>query len=215
MAARLKMNITDEIVYKVKKLYQRHDELLKFIEENGMSIRAGEILEHLPELENILAAVAPKYEYSDEKYSILAPLKIEDILNEGQALNHCINKSDRYFERIATRESYLLFLRKTAELDKPWYTLEVEPDGTIRQKRTEFDRQNSDLKKAEHFLKKWQKEIQQRLTEEDAALAADSHDKYLRDIEELRKNNVRINGGLFAGQLLADVLEADLMKLAI
>ncbi len=215
MATRLKMNTADEIVYKVKKLYERHDELLKVIEENGLSIRAGEILERLPDIETVMAEVSEKYTYMTDEYSILAPLKIEDVLNEGQALSHCIDKSDRYFERISQRESYLLFLRKTEEPDKPWYTLEVEPDGTIRQKRTEFDRQKPDLKEAEPFLRKWQKEIQKRLTAEDAKLAAESHDKRAKDIDELRKNNVRIHGGDFAGQLLADVLEADLMELAI
>ena len=69
-------------------------------------------------------------------------------------LSHCVGKSDRYWERIEQQEAYILFLRKTAEIDKPYYTLEVEPNGTIRQKRTYFDRQNDDLKDAEQFLKR-------------------------------------------------------------
>ena len=49
----------------------------------------------------------------------------------------------------------------------PFYTLEVEPDGTIRQKRAEFNRQNKDIDKVTSFLTLWQKEIQKRLTQKD------------------------------------------------
>ena len=34
----------------------------------------------------------------------------------------------------------------------PFYTLEVEPDGTIRQKRAEFNRQNKDIDKVTSFF---------------------------------------------------------------
>ena len=44
---------------------------------------------------------------------------------------HCIANSDVYWERMERRESYLLFLRKTAEPDTPYYTVEAEPGGTV------------------------------------------------------------------------------------
>ena len=69
-----------------------------------------------------------------EVYSIVVPSGVRDIMREGDALSHCVGKSDRYWERIEQQEAYILFLRKTAEIDKPYYTLEVEPNGTIRQK---------------------------------------------------------------------------------
>ena len=109
--------------------------------------------------------IKPKYEYTGEVYSIVVPSGVRDIMREGDALSHCVGKSDRYWERIEQQEAYILFLRKTAEIDKPYYTLEVEPNGTIRQKRTYFDRQNDDLKDAEMFLKEWQKVVSERLTE--------------------------------------------------
>ena len=34
------------------------------------------------------------------------------------------------------RETYLLFLRRAARPDVPWYTLEIEPGGNIRQKKS-------------------------------------------------------------------------------
>mgnify|MGYP000791396635 CR=1 FL=1 len=34
--------------------------------------------------------------------------RIEQIIEEGQALKHCLDRSDRYFERIANQESLSL-----------------------------------------------------------------------------------------------------------
>ena len=60
-----------------------------------------------------------KFEFADKKYRIVAPEKVEDIMYEGQALRHCADSSDIYYERIQNRESYIMFLRKAEEPDKP------------------------------------------------------------------------------------------------
>jgi len=106
-----------------------------------------------------------------------------------------------------------LFLRKTEQPDKPYYTLEVEPGGVIRQKRTEYDRQNKDIEEASEFLKEWQREIQKRITASDKKLADKSRQLRIESYAEMRKKKVKINGGLFQGKYLADVLEADLMEM--
>ena len=108
----------------------------------------------------------------------------------------------------------ILFLRKTAEIDKPYYTLEVEPNGTIRQKRTYFDRQNDDLKDAEQFLKEWQRVVSERLTESDREKAEKSKILRLQEFEQLRQDDIRIHTGDLAGQRLVDVLVSDLMETA-
>jgi len=213
MARRVKMNVYDEIVYRASKLYQRHKELVKYIEENQLSVTAGELAEAYPYINDILPGLQEKYGFSSKTYTILAPEKIEDILEEGQALHHCIDKKKEYFERINNQESYILFLRKTKQPDQPYYTLEVEPGGVIRQKRTEFDRQKEDIEKASVFLRKWQAEVQKRLNKDDFALARKSRETRIESYAEMRKKKVKINGGLFAGQYLADVLEADLMEM--
>ena len=122
--------------------------------------------------------------------------------------------SDRYWERIGRREAYILFLRRTAEVQKSYYTLELEPDGTVRQKRTMYDRQEADIEDASKVLKKGQKVIAVRLTDVDRKLAEDS--RVLRDLEfaQLRDNRVVIRYGDLRGRLLVDVLTADLMEAA-
>lgn len=213
MAKRIKMNVYDEIVYRVSKLYQRHKELVQYIEENRLAVTAGELAEEYPYINDMLPGLQEKYGYSDQTYTILAPEKIEDILKEGQALHHCIDKKKEYFERMNNQESYILFLRKTDQPEQPYYTLEVEPGGVIRQKRTEYDRQKKDIDKASVFLRKWQAEVQKRLTKGDLELAEKSRETRIESYAKMRKKKVKINGGLFEGQYLADVLEADLMEI--
>lgn len=93
-----------------------------------------------------------------------------------------------------------------------YYTLEVEPDGTVRQKRTEYDRQKKDIEQATEFLQKWQRVITARLTESDKALAAESRILREKEFIQLKKDRVIIHTGHLAGRLLADVLMADLME---
>lgn len=212
MAERLKMNIADPIVYRAKKLRQRHDELVKEVDDKERALRAVEISKKYPNIEAVLQKIKSKYEYEDETYSILIPGKIEDILAEGAALHHCIDKTDRYFDRINVQESYLMFLRRTAEKDKPYYTLEVEPNGTVRQKRTEFDRQNPDIEDAKTFLRKWQKIISKRLSSEDIKLANKSKKLRNEEFEELERTKARIRNGTLQGHLLVTVLREDLME---
>ena len=94
----------------------------------------------------------------------------------------------------------------------PWYTLEVEPSGNIRQKRTTGDNQNPDFDKALGFLKKWQKFFKKQLTEEEKELGKKADKLRKENYAELRKNGNKVWHGKLAGQLLADVLEADFME---
>ena len=141
------------------------------------------------------------------------PESIEDIIVEGSTLGHCIDRTDVYFERIQNRTSYLVFLRKAERPEAPWYTLEIEPGGTIRQKRTVGNTQrDSDIKAFTPFLRKWQKNVLRKMNREDKALAQASKEARLEEYGQLRARKEPIRNGLLRGQLLADVLEADLME---
>lgn len=190
---------------------QQHNELLKAINANRLGLTAVDIEEKYPKVTEILPLLK-KYEYSDQTYAMLAPECVKDILHDANALQHCVLTKEEHMERIASQESYLLFLRKVSDMQVPYYTLEVEPDGTIRQKRTKFNRQNKDIEQAEHFLSQWQKVIAERITEEERKLSKKSRVQRVQEIKQLRKDQVIIHTGDLKGQLLADVLQADLME---
>lgn len=212
MCARLGRDITKEIFFRPGDLVKSHDEAVRLCGSREIAVRAAEVVKNYPDVDRICQSIKKKYEFGDKDYQILVPERVEDIMCEGQALGHCANSSQVYYDRIQNQESYIMFLRKTKEPGKSYYTLEVEPDGTIRQKRTVGDRQNKDLEDAMPFLRKWQKELQRRLTAEDRRLAGESRGLRIREFEELRKKETKIWHGHLKGKLLADVLEADLLE---
>jgi hypothetical protein len=215
MAKYLKLDTNDAIIYRVNKLYKRHNALVKRCKnEKNIAIEAGRVMEEYPGVEEVCRSLKEKYEYADDMYTVIAPSGVADIMLEGKNLNHCVGSSDRYWERIQNRVAFVLFLRKTADVKKSYYTLEVEPNGTIRQKRTFFDRQNADIKDAAEFLIKWQNVVAERLTAEDRELAERSRVQRIDEYAQLREQKVVIQYGDLQGRLLADVLLADLMETA-
>lgn len=215
MAERLHYDTSDEIVYRVRKLRQRHDELVLQSEAGSLEEQASKMAAKYPHVNAICAELQEKYAYSDDDYTVLAPQDIFEIIKEGRMLHHCVGNDgagERYYDRMERRESFIMFLRRTEEPNDPYYTLEIEPDGTVRQKRTLFDRQYEDIEQATEFLIKWQKVIAARLTGRDLKLAERSRELRKEEFIQMRKDRVIIHTGHLAGRLLADVLLADLME---
>lgn len=118
------------------------------------------------------------------------------------------------FQGVKTRETFHSFPPEKSTIpSKPWYTLEVEPSGNIRQKRTVGDNQNNDLKAAVTFLHEWQQWLQKILSDEDKKLAKISEKKRKENYKKIRAAEKRVWHGKLQGQLLADVLEADFLGL--
>lgn len=215
MAERLHYDTSDEIVYRVRKLRQRHDELVLQSEAGSLEEQAEKMAAKYPHVDAICVELQEKYSYSDDDYTVLAPQDIFEIIKEGRMLHHCVGNDgagERYYDRMERRESFIMFLRRTEEPNDPYYTLEIEPDGTVRQKRTLFDRQYEDIEQATEFLIKWQKVIAARLTGRDLKLAERSRELRKEEFIQMRKDRVIIHTGHLAGRLLADVLLADLME---
>lgn len=211
MAKDLKMNTKLEQIYKPKDLKIAHDELIILKNTKNIEKEAAVIVKKFPKVEEQLKKLQ-KFEYKKGDFEIVAPKKVVDIVKEGRILKHCVHTCDYYFSRIQTDESYLFFLRHSNHRDMPWYTLEVEPSGNIRQKRTTGDNQNADFDTAREFLNDWQKYFKKQLTKEEQELGEKANLLRKKNYEELRKNGNRIWHGKLAGQLLADVLEKDFME---
>ena len=211
MAAQMKMNTKNEQIAKPKDVKEAHDEMILHIQRGDMEKKAKEIEKKWPKVNEQLKKLK-KFEFTFGDYKIIAPKDVFDIVAEGTILRHCIHTCDYYFDRIQKNESYLFFLRRSNQPDVPWYTLEVEPSGNIRQKRTTGDNQNADLQKAVSFLKKWQQYYKKQLTDEEKELGKKANELRIENYANLRKNGNKVWHGKLAGQLLADVLEKDFME---
>ena len=95
-----------------------------------------------------------KFEYVGNDFSVVAPTKAEDLANEGAKLHHCVKSYIRY---VTNGETNIVFIRKNAELEKPFFTVEITNDDTIQQVHG-FGNKNADTEKGlTEFIEKWAK----------------------------------------------------------
>ena len=214
MADRLDWDTQDAIIYRARKLFQRHDEASQCLRRKKFQERVLEKKTAFPTIHQIYSSIREKYEYRSDKevYEILVPNGIEDILVEGACLKHCIDVNDLYLQRIADRETYILFLRKKENPIQPYFTLEVEPNGTVRQKSTRFNRQEKNMDEINRFLKRWQRVIQKRLSKQDKLWTEESQRKREEEFLKLRAEKKIIFAGNYQGRFLVDVLEENLLE---
>ncbi len=174
-----------------------------------------------PNFERFYKKAKAKYEWDNGALAVVAPSCIADVIYDGKFLEHCVGRHGvsepgwrRYLDRIRSGESFLLFVRRCGKEDEPYYILEVEPGGTVRQKRTAHDQQDRrDKDKILAFLAEWQVAIQNKLTAKDKQAAKESRIKREEGFAELRRAKTVVHNGHLRGQLLADVLEADLLEI--
>ena len=222
MAEKAGMNMQLESVMFPLDLKRRHDDLvLECNKRHRMEVMKGakrsikkeaEQLEKQFHIENIYKKIRKIYEYDGAEYIIRVPEGAKDILLESKFLDHCIQRGTRYFERISVRESYIFFLRKKSDPNTPWYTLEVEPGGTVRQKRSYSNDQYADLEDAKPFIEEWQQVVQGRMTASEISFAKQSKEIRTREFAELKEKGNVIRTGTNAGKLLVDELMHDLME---
>ena len=207
MAKDLGKHMDDALVYRPRELKRRHDEANAEMELRREEIQrkrdareaarqAQEMRDKYPGYEDILSEISAKFEYQNDTYCIVVPRDFMEITAEGMALHHCVGNTERYFDRIVSRETYICFLRQQSSPDKPFYTIEVEPGGTIRQHRGAYDEEPG-IEKIKPFLREWQKVIRKRMSKQDHEYAAQSEILRQKNIEELKaKNNTVVLSGL-------------------
>ena len=207
MCEKLKKDTKDEMIYKPTSLIKRHEEATeqirkeqeireKLLAKNFEKQYEKELKEKYPLVEPVLKEIKSKLEYKNDKYCIIVPQKIIEIYQEGHELHHCVGSTERYYDRIASHETYICFMRDVNSPEKPYYTIEVEPGGTIRQHRSAFDAE-PDLDKVKEFLKEWQQVIRKRMDEKDKTRSKVSEQKRYLNIKDLQeKRNTRVLQGL-------------------
>lgn len=217
MCRKEKKDISDEMVFRPKELKRRHDEIVEEINRRRImkemkhnreqaKKRAEELRARFPGAEEVLGEVKDRFEYKNENFMLLVPETLADITMEGAALHHCVGSTDRYFERIRNHETYICFLRRREEPETPYYTIEIEPGGTIRQHRGYLD-EEPNINEVKPFLREYQRVLRKRLTEQDRRHAESSAVLRLKNIEELKaKNNRRV-----LNALMEDLMEAEVV----
>lgn len=215
MCRSLGKNLADPMTSRPRELKRRHDEAVE--EMNRLRILEGmrenrgwaermerEMREKYPGAEENLEEVREKFEYASGEYRIIVPRRLSEIALEGSTLHHCGGSSERYYERIMRHETYICFLRRASDPDTPYYTIEVEPGGTIRQHRSFYDLEPG-IEELKGFLREWQQAVRKRMKEEDHSRAAASRRLREDNIRQLAEaNNTRVLKGLMEDFMSAE-----------
>ena len=148
----------DDIVRFPKDLKLRHDQLAERRNEKKDKERLSEYAEIDKQIQERLPEVKG-YFYEDDTYMIIPAGKCKELMKEGRELHHCVGASDIYMKKMAAGETWILFLRKKEDLEKAYYTVEINlKTDKILQFYSEFNRQ-PDKKTIEKLLNKYTKRL--------------------------------------------------------
>lgn len=118
LAKKLNYDLADKQVHMPKALPQAHDlavstfnAIKREAEEREMSERTAELVRQY------------SFEYGD--MMIVVPRSMQEIIDEGAALKHCVGG---YAERHAKVQTTILFLRRVSEPGTPYFTIEIDKE---------------------------------------------------------------------------------------
>jgi hypothetical protein len=109
----------------VRELIMAHDDMMEIYNRMGEE----EMLNQTEEAFKEVKAAWKGYDYKEEEFSVVIPKKAEEIVTEGLSLNHCVKT---YIQSVCDGLTNIFFIRRTDDLKKPFYTLEVK-NGKVRQ----------------------------------------------------------------------------------
>ena len=141
MARQEGYDISDDIVRFPRDLKARHNHLVELGNQReddkrlkGYKKLDEQIKQRLPEMK--------RYFWEDTEYMIIPAGTCKELMDEGRSLHHCVGRNDTYMKKMADGISWILFLRKKENLDRPYYTIEISlKDDHIIQFYSEYDRQ--------------------------------------------------------------------------
>lgn len=147
-ATLLEYDLSNSEVLFPKNLKQAHDLAYSII--NDKELKNAE----LPQIARQYESYSNLYSYEDKNYCIMPPSRHNDLKNEGKTLCHCVAT---YAKRVAVGSTIILFIRKTSEKDKPYFTLELNPT-TYEIEQCRGLRNCAYPKEVKDFMDKWYKE---------------------------------------------------------
>lgn len=94
--------------------------------ENEIKMRKAEALDQdFHDRANQLYEELGLSEFRKGEFCVVLPQKRTELIAEGQSLNHCVG-GDRYYKSHMEGRDMIFFIRKAAEPDKPYFTMEMD-----------------------------------------------------------------------------------------
>ena len=161
MAAEKGMDLHDDIVRVNARMLEFHQRYVDEKNREKNKKRAEELNKKFKNIKKNYENNREMYDFETEEYIFKVASCVEEIIQEGQRLHHCVAASDTYFKRMDEGISFIVFMRKKSEPKKSYYTIEIK-DTKILQAYAAYDRQ-PDYQSVKKELNKWKQEIKKRM----------------------------------------------------
>lgn len=76
------------------------------------------------------------FEFTYGDYTVTVPKEPNDLIVEGRLMHHCVGS---YVQNVIKKECYIVFIRNKNNMEKPYITCQVMPDGSIKQYYLAYD----------------------------------------------------------------------------
>lgn len=113
-----------------KDVKSTHDKIILVYNRNLERINQEKLRMKQEDYERNVYSLASKFEYSNDDFSIIACKFLAELITEGNVLHHCVGS---YTSSVSKGNEYILFLRRNNDIDKPFFTIDITPDGNVRQ----------------------------------------------------------------------------------
>lgn len=111
----LDIPLTNSLVLMPRNLQEKHDEAVNTFNQLKIELEEKAYKKRLEKLK--------KLEQEIDEYAFLVPKKLEEIVEEGKNLNHCVGG---YVERHKNGETTIIFMRKKEAQNQSLYTIEYK-----------------------------------------------------------------------------------------
>lgn len=141
---KLKYDLTNSFILFPRNLAHAHDQANNLMDLKKVAQYDGQIAD-------IYEQLSALYKFQKDGLIVLPPKSAQEIVAEGQKLRHCVGG---YVSNVIEKRCAILFIRKKACLQKPYFTVEVQGDEIIQ---TRGKGNNGPTPEVKEFLTYWTK----------------------------------------------------------
>lgn len=149
-AKRLEYDLTNDVVLYPKKLGDAHNTA-------AATVSALVREEQAQKMRDLTNRLTEKYSFEYGGLQIVVPQSMQEIIDEGKALSHCVGG---YAERHANGTLAILFIRKKSALSTPYVTMEVQGKRIMQYHGYQNDRGKPLSQQVKSFVKEFEMYIQ-------------------------------------------------------
>ncbi len=165
-AQNLQWNLADESIFFPQNVQNAHDEAALDLQEEKDRQEHMKRIEQDRQLKKNAKDIRKVFAYGDDELMIVVPESWREFKKEANEQHNCV--ASNYYEKAVNGKTIILFIRRKAEPDKSFCTVEVGKDGMfgfrVVQNRIRY---NKDAPKdAEAFMQKVIKSAEKKVRKE-------------------------------------------------